>query len=163
MIDITAIQFREVQPTDGEALTEFFLGNNVQKVTDMFTAFPLNEESARFIAGREHKDKYYLLLFAQQIVGFSMLRGFEEGFVIPSFGIMIDHQHHNMGFGKQLLGFTVQAAKEMGCPKVRLSVYGSNSSGRKIYEGIGFYETDRSPVEHNGIRDEKIIMMKDLQ
>lgn len=163
MIDRSALSFREVQLADKGNLSLFFQENDVPKIKDTFTAFPLNDDSAATITDQVHKDKYYLLLSGQTIVGFSMLRGFDEGYTIPSFGIMIDYRYHNMGLGKHLLAITVNLAKELGCLKVRLSVFDSNHAGRKIYEDIGFHEIERMPVKRNGINDVKIIMMKDLK
>jgi ribosomal protein S18 acetylase RimI-like enzyme len=91
-----------------------------------------------------------------------MLRGFEEGYAIPSFGILIDHRYHNIGLGRHLLALTVDQAKEMGCQKVRLSVYGINQAGYKIYKELGFQEIERSIINRHGTPDEKIIMVKDL-
>lgn len=155
--------FREIQSSDCALLEAFFVQNNVPEVTNTFTAFPMNEESARFITQWSHKDKYYLLFSDGQAVGVSMLRGFDEGYSIPSFGVLIDHRFQNQGFGKKLLEQTVEQARLMGCQKIRLSVYGVNAAGRKIYEAIGFEEIERSSILRNGITDEKIIMIKELK
>ena len=85
-----------------------------------------------------------------------------EGFFIPSFGIFIDHRQHGLGLGKEMLDLTIQAAKDLSCRKVRLSVFASNPSACKIYLSRGFEEIGRSAVMRGGIADEKIIMLKDL-
>lgn len=162
-MNLDETHFREVERTDSDRLTTFFTENNVAQVTDTFTAFPLNRDTAAWIAKYTGKDKYYLLLRGEAIVGLSMLRGFDEGYAVPSFGIIIDHRAQGLGFGRYLLSETVEQARLMGCPKVRLSVYGCNISGRKIYEAIGFKEIDRENVLRNGIPDDKIIMIKDLE
>jgi ribosomal protein S18 acetylase RimI-like enzyme len=162
MIDRNSLIFRVIQPSDKSRFITFLLENDVPQVTGTFTAFPLNETSASFITDREHKDIYNILLDGDRIIGFSMLRGFEDGFTVPSFGIMIDYRYHNLGLGKYLLNLTIEQAKHMGCAKVRLSVYGSNLAGLKIYEAIGFHEVERTWVDLHGFPDEKIIMIKEL-
>src|SRR5512133_2618406 len=107
MIVPNSVLFRKVLPEDCEALVSFFIKNAVPQVTNTFTAFPLTRKIAEWISQTEHKDRYYLLLVDQQIACLSMLRGFDEGFTIPSFGIMIGHQYQNMGYGKQLLAYTI--------------------------------------------------------
>jgi RimJ/RimL family protein N-acetyltransferase len=154
--------FREIQPSDSALLETFFVQNDVPQVTETFTAFPLNARTTHFITEQSHKDKYYLLFLDGQPIGFSMLRGFDEGYSVPSFGIFIDHRFQGSGYGKKLLRLTVEEARQMGCEKVRLSVFGVNVAGRKIYETFGFRETQRSPIVRGGITDEKIIMIKEL-
>jgi RimJ/RimL family protein N-acetyltransferase len=154
--------FRKIQSSDSVLLKTFFVQNDVPQVTETFTAFPLNSETTNFITSKPHKDKYYLLIFEGQPVGFSMLRGFDEGYSVPSFGIFIDHRFQGRGYGKKLLELTVDEARRMGCQKVRLSVFGVNETGRRIYEAFGFREIQRSPVIRQGVADEKIIMIKEL-
>jgi RimJ/RimL family protein N-acetyltransferase len=154
--------FREIQPSDNALLEPFFVQNDVPQVTETFTAFPLNAETTNFITSKPHKDKYYLLVLGGQPVGFSMLRGFDEGYSVPSFGIFIDHRFQGRGYGKKLLELTVDEARQMGCKKVRLSVFGVNGAGRRIYEAFGFREIQRSLVIRQGVADEKIIMIKEL-
>src|SRR5215213_6501534 len=155
--------FREIQSSDRALLETFFVQNDVPQVTETFTAFPLNAEITHFITEQPHKDKYYLLLLDGQPVGFSMLRGFDEGYSVPSFGIFIDHRFQGRGFGKKLLQVTVEEARQMGCEKVRLSVFGRNAAGLRIYKAFGFREIERSLMISNGITDEKIIMIKEIR
>jgi ribosomal protein S18 acetylase RimI-like enzyme len=151
-----------VWPEDLGLLSTFFIANNVDRITCSFTPFTLSIETARWIACEPHKDKFYLGLIENKPVGFSMLRGWDEGFSIPSFGIFIDYRKHGLGLGKEMLDLTIEAAKNLACEKVRLSVYTSNPSACKLYLSKGFKEIERSPVMHNGVPDQKIIMIKDL-
>lgn len=91
-----------------------------------------------------------------------MLRGWEEGYTVPSFGMFIDHRQHGKGYGKELLGKTIEAAQKLGCHQIRLSVYASNQPACKIYAAYGFFETERIDIEEHGEKDQKIIMVKDL-
>lgn len=141
----------------------FFAENNVEAITRSFTPFELSDETARWIACEPHKDQFYLGTIDDQPVGFSMLRGWDEGFSVPSLGIFIDYRKHGLGFGKKLLDLTIEAAKSLNCTKIRLSAYASNQSACKIYWSRGFKEIERSTVTHNGTLDENIVMLKDLR
>ena len=151
-----------IRPDDLSQLLTFFSENNVELITRSFAPFTLSHETARWIACELHSDKFYLGLIENEPVGFSMLRGWDEGFATPSFGMFIDHRRHGLGLGKELLDLTIEAAKNLDCQKVRLSVFASNASAFRLYLGRVFKEIERSSVVHNGIPDQKIIMIKDL-
>lgn len=154
--------FKIIRPDDLGQLLTFFSENNVELITRSFAPFTLSSETARWIACEPHNDKFYLGLIENEPVGFSMLRGWDEGFSIPSFGIFIDHRKHGLGLGKEMLDLTIEAAKNLDCEKIRLSVFASNPSACKLYLSRMFKEIERSPVAHNGVPDQKIIMIKDL-
>ncbi len=151
-----------IQSEHFNLLTTFFVENNLPAITNTFNPFPLTEITARWIAYEPHKDMFFLALQSQKPVGFSMLRGWEEGYKIPSFGMFVDYRQHGKGYGKDLLRLTVEAAQKHNCTQVRLSVYASNLPACKIYSSYGFFETERTDIEHHEKRDQKIIMVKDL-
>lgn len=157
------LKLKLIDEGDLGQLSAFFEENNVQAILDTFSPFTLTEETARWIACQSHQDRYYLGLNQDEMIGFSMLRGWDEGFSVPSFGIFIDHRCHGKGYGKELLDLTIDAARELGCSQIRLSVFASNPAARKIYRSRGFTERENIPVEHKGVMDEKIIMLKDLR
>ena len=151
-----------VKEEDCELLAALFEKNNVDSITRYFIPFPLTRETARWIACENHQDKYYLGLIEDEIIGFSMLRGWEEGYSIPSFGMFIDQHKQGLGLGKQLLDLTIDAARQLRCEKIRLSVRANNHPAHKIYKSRGFKEIERSEIVTDGLQDEKIIMLKDL-
>lgn len=159
---MTTATFRLIQASDRERLAAFFTRNQVNAVLETFTAFPLTSETAEMICGQEHKDRYYLYENDGQLLAFSMLRGWDEGYAIPSFGIFVDHNMHGKGVGSLVLERTIDEARKLGCTKVRLSVFASNPAAFHIYQKAGFREHERSQIVHNELHDEKIIMVKEL-
>jgi [ribosomal protein S18]-alanine N-acetyltransferase len=135
---------------------------NSGAVTDSFDPFPLNDAQARSIALKAHEDLYYLALQGRRAVGMSMLRGFDEGYEVPSFGIVVDREHHGQGIGRQLTVWTIEQARLQDCPAVRLSVYADNAVARGLYESLGFVEIERGRMENILRPREKIIMRLDL-
>jgi glycosyltransferase involved in cell wall biosynthesis/RimJ/RimL family protein N-acetyltransferase len=153
---------REVEPGDIASLTRFFTRNDVSEVVAGFDPFPLNEETAARIASRVGRDRYYAAFLGDRVVGFSMLRGWDEGYDVPSFGIFVDFDFHGAGIGSRMTEWTVEQARRLGCRRVRLSVYGQNNAARRIYERLGFAEVERHTVEHRGRSDDRIVMVKEL-
>ena len=151
-----------VDSDDFHSLKNFFLENDKPSITRYFNPFPLTEESAYRITKKNHKDKYYVAYLDKMIVGFSMLRGWEEGYNVPSFGILIHHKFTNQGYGKILTHFTLDQAQNLNCKKVRLSVLKSNFVAIHIYRSLGFMEIGHEQLNLDGVHKVKIIMEKEL-
>lgn len=139
-----------------------FERNDVAQVTELFDPFPLDAAQARWIALEPHDDCFYLAVRGGRPVGFSMLRGFDEGYAIPSFGVFVDRYSHGEGVGRALTVWTVEQARLRGCSAVRLTVYAANVPARGLYESLGFVERERQRVQRAGRPDEKIVMSLEL-
>lgn len=156
------VSFGEIGPAHTAALVRFFARNDIAEVVGHFDPFPLSEETARRIADATGKDRYYGAFLGDRIVAFSMLRGWDEGFEVPSFGIAVDRDLHGSGIGGRMTEWTIEQARALGAPRVRLSVYGSNRIAHELYRRRGFEEVERSPVERSGVKDERIVMLKEF-
>ena len=156
------VVFRKIKPEHYEMLSSFLEENNLPVVVRTFNPFPMTEETARKIALAPRRDHYYGAFLAARIVGLSMLRGWNEGYSVPSFGIIVDHSFHNRGIGARMTEFTVEEARKLGCARVRLTVYASNHAAVRIYAAKGFVECGREPVLLMGAPDERIVMLKEL-
>ena len=159
--EIENVALRRLQQSDYAELLAFFQRNDTPEVTRNFNPFPLNEKTARSIC-EERLDLYFVAISQRQILGLSMLRGWSEGFSVPSFGILIDCSRIGRGLGRRMTEFTLMEAKAARCEQVRLSVYGSNARALQLYLSLGFVEIQRRPINFGAGSDEKIIMIKAL-
>ncbi len=150
--------FEKVRPEDASALAALFERNSIPAVTEKFDPFPLTSVHAHRIALEPRQDDYYIALCKKDLLGLSMLRGFDEGYEIPSFGVFIDHACQGRGVGRRLTVWTIDQARLRGCPAVRLSVYADNVGARSLYASLGFHEQERQAVERTGRPVEKIVM-----
>jgi ribosomal protein S18 acetylase RimI-like enzyme len=146
-----------------QALVELFDSNRVPAVTDSFDPFPLTPDEARRIALKPHLDAYFVASTNAELIAMSMLRGFDEGFAVPSFGIFVDHRHHGRGVGRWLTVWTVGEARRRGCAAIRLSVYASNTAAVRLYRSLGFEQQEREVVARATGQDEKILMTQSLE
>jgi ribosomal protein S18 acetylase RimI-like enzyme len=156
------LRFATVGPEHADALGALFERNSLPAVTETFDPFPLTAAEARRIALDPRRDDYYIATRGENLLGFSMLRGFDEGYEIPSFGIFVDHESHGQGVGRRLTAWTVEQARRRGCPAVRLTVYADNDAALGLYASLGFEEQERQPVERGGQPVEKIVMLLEL-
>jgi glycosyltransferase involved in cell wall biosynthesis/RimJ/RimL family protein N-acetyltransferase len=159
---VDAVLLRTIEHHDATGLTRFFIRNDDPKVFSQFDPFPLTEENAVRIALQPTRDRYYGAFLGDRVIALSMLRGWDEGYEVPSFGIAVDVDFHGEGLGTLLTSWTLEQARLLGCKQVRLSVYGSNKIARRIYERLGFTEVEREQIERPGGADDRIVMVREL-
>ena len=85
-----------------------------------------------------NKDVFIIQLIENDIVGYGMLRGWEEGYNIPILGIMIDKEHRGMGLSKSLMDNLHWIAKLMGSKKVMLKVFKNNDIAVNLYKKCNY-------------------------
>jgi ribosomal protein S18 acetylase RimI-like enzyme len=89
----------------------------------------------RAVAGQ---DLYFAAFIGDRMAGYGMLRGWDEGYAIPSFGVAVRPAFRGAGLGRRLLRFAIAYARERGTAKVMLKVHLDNPSARHLYESEGF-------------------------
>jgi ribosomal protein S18 acetylase RimI-like enzyme len=152
---------RALGPGDRAELERFFRENDRPAVTAQFHPFPLTDERAEFITTAKHLDEYYGAFAAEgRMAGMAMLRGWDEGFEVPSLGVVVALDRQGRGIGRKLCEWAIRRAREKGCRRVRLTVRADNARARELYRSLGFRETSRTAAEGPG--GERLVMMKDL-
>ncbi len=141
--------------TDEAALAAFFEENNCPEVTACFHPFPLNSESARRICHEPRRDQYFAAWQETKITGMAMLRGWDEGFAVPSFGILVHRQSQGRGVGRALTEHALKRAQELRAPRVRLTVHQENTRAVALYEQTGFVRAEELP-------DGRLVMFREL-
>ena len=140
------LEYTLVSPFWAEKLAQFFNALVVNKDDLYFHPHPLTHEMAKKIATYEGGDLYFLQIKNNEIAGYAMLRGWDEGFTIPSLGIVIHPTFRNQGLGREFMEFLHNQARAKGANKVRLKVYSNNAGAQQLYENLGYSFTD----EENG-------------
>jgi [ribosomal protein S18]-alanine N-acetyltransferase len=156
------ILFRELGETDVKTLAVFFEGNNLPAVVRNFNPFPLSSNTAQTLLAATHLDRFYGAFDGDRMAAFAMLRGWDEGYQVPSFGLLVDRDRQGRGIGRRMLEWTIAQAFALGCERIRLSVYASNLAAIHLYTAAGFAEIRREPVRVDGGADQTIVMFKDL-
>lgn len=89
------------------------------------------------IKGTE-KDFYGIFLYKNNLIGYGILRGWDEGFEIPSLGIIVDKDFRGKGFGNIIMNKLHQKAKEFGANRVRLTILKENYNAINLYNKLGY-------------------------
>ena len=126
-------QFNDVKP-----IVDFF--DHLQNSEDMthFHPHPFTDTEANNRLSYQGKDLYYGMLIDKTMVGYGMLRGWDQGYQIPSLGIALHTDYRGLGLGKLLMEFLHKSAKVRRAPQIRLKVYKDNIVARSLYEKLGY-------------------------
>ncbi|HZI16995.1 MAG TPA: GNAT family N-acetyltransferase [Pyrinomonadaceae bacterium] len=90
---------------------------------------PGEEEIARALAGRS-RDYYAGMFWRGELVAFFMLRGWDAGFEVPSFGVVVDERQKGRGFMRLALDMGKLVAKLSGAPRLMAKIHPDNVSPR---------------------------------
>lgn len=93
---------------------------------------------------------YFLQTVECDIRGYGMLRGWDEGYTIPSLGIIIHPDHRRKGLGEELMVFLHQQASLKGAKQVRLTVYAENAEAVDLYRRMGYTFSNHTKGQFTG-------------
>jgi ribosomal-protein-alanine N-acetyltransferase len=82
-----------------------------------------------------------------------MLRGWDEGYSIPSFGVAVGVPYRGAGIARSLLRYAIASARERGAVTLMLKVHLDNPNARHLYESEGFVfqEMPEDPRQAKGL------------
>ena len=149
------INFRRLTPNDAEALSEL-MNQDSKDYNQYFVAFEFDKTTIENILTKAKNDLYYGVYWKEELTGFYMLRGFDEGYAIPSYGVYISSRFNNKGFGALTLNHAISTCRLLGLKKLRLKVHKENTFALKQYVKFGFVETGFDEKINN------IIMHRDI-
>ena len=142
---IPNLEFRSIGEEDGDALAGF-----LNRQPDFYRGdfHPFQEESPEAIRALLHegtKDRFRSVQFGETWVAFFMLRGWEEGYDRPSFGVLVDHEFSHRGLGKLCLVSALSECRLLGVEQVMLKVAPANLVAVSLYEKAGFKKESLCP------------------
>jgi ribosomal-protein-alanine N-acetyltransferase len=145
------ITITQAKPELVEAVTEFFSSINTPETTRLFSPHEFTENEAHRVCSYQGKDEYYFLISGKQILGYGMLRGWDEGYSDPSLGISVHPAYKGRGLGALLMQHLVNAARTREAEKIILKVKPENESAIYLYKKFGFEFTNTSGEYLHGI------------
>jgi len=138
-----SLEVVRLAPEWQEGLQKFFEDLKASGDEVFFSPHPTDADSICRIAAHDGKDLYYLLIEQGKAFGYGMLRGWDEGYQIPSLGLAIHPSVRGQGLGKMLMDFLHLLAFRRGAEKVRLRVRANNEKALNLYKNLGYaFEED---------------------
>jgi len=115
-----------------------------------FHPHPFNEETAVKIVSLSSKDLYFGTIEDDEMVAYGMLRGWEDGYEVPSIGVAVLSGRRHQGLGKEMMEYLIGVARDIGAPAIMLHVYKENPA-KRLYENLGFV-MEQSPRKENELK-----------
>lgn len=140
------VEIRKINIAQSKELSDLLLQSD-RAYSKYFIPFEFDIESVSKVLEKAVKDMYYGIYVNSILVGFYMLRGWDAGYDIPSYGVWISENFSSKGLSKLTLHHAISICKINKVKKLMLKVHPDNIIAKRIYEDFGF--------TFNGI-DEKI-------
>ena len=131
------VEIKELQSDQASTLSELILTAPAD-YSKYFVPFSFKEDSITKIISDAVSNKFFGIFINDDLAGFYMLRGFDEGYDIPSYGVWISHKYSGLGLSKLTLQHAITFCKLNGLKKIMLKVHPENTIAKNIYENFGF-------------------------
>lgn len=135
---LPSIEIRRLTSEWKQSLMVFFRILEQAGDTGFFQPHPFTDDAVEGVLRGIDRDLYYVLVIGNEVVGYGMLRGWDEGYNIPSLGIAIHPAVRGNGLGRAFMHFLEAAAKYRGADKLRLRVNSQNIPAKRLYESLGY-------------------------
>jgi ribosomal-protein-alanine N-acetyltransferase len=132
------LEFRRVGPAIEQPLAAFFAHLRDTGEEARFHPHPFSPEAARERAGYAGRDVYCAAVAGGSVLGYGMLRGWDQGYEVPSLGIAIHAQARGIGLGRALMLYLHAEARRRDAPRIRLKVYPDNTPAVELYRSLGY-------------------------
>jgi ribosomal protein S18 acetylase RimI-like enzyme len=133
-----ALEFRRLNIAFEQPLLRFLQALVDAGDTAHFQPHAFTPEYVATLVRYAGDDLYYLLVEGDGILSYGMLRGWDEGFSIPSLGIAVHPSARGQGLGRLMMNFLHAAARRRNSSTVRLRVAVENETAAALYESMGY-------------------------
>lgn len=134
----TSIECRKLDPQWRTGIGEFCHALEAAGDTAMFRSHGFDDAELDRLVNYTGLDLYYVMVAGSAVLGYGLLRGWDEGYAVPSLGIAIHPSCRRGGLGIALMHFLHAAARRRGASKVRLRVRQDNAAAKSLYERMGY-------------------------
>lgn len=84
------------------------------------------------------RDEYWVAVEEHRVVAYGLLRGWAEGYAVPSLGIAVHPAARGRGLARSTMMHLHDVALARGASRVRLKVYRDNATAIHLYESLGY-------------------------
>jgi ribosomal protein S18 acetylase RimI-like enzyme len=134
----SALEFTRLKPADEVALADFFAALTACGDDRFFHPHPFTAPEAARVCRLEGRDLYVCASQGGRILAYGMLRGWDEGYAVPSLGVALHPDARGTGLARAFMSYLHSAARAQGAARVRLKVYPANYAARRLYESLGY-------------------------
>jgi ribosomal protein S18 acetylase RimI-like enzyme len=150
---------RRLTPADASPLSAILLASPTDYMR-FFHPFAFDLATIRTQLERAQKDVYFGLDVVSDsrssLAGFYMMRGLDEGYPNPMYGVFVSQAYANRGLARLTLDHAYAFCKLNGYEQLLLKVDPRNVHAKKLYESCGFQYLRDEPGSHDVVLCRKI-------
>jgi ribosomal protein S18 acetylase RimI-like enzyme len=147
----TALEFCALNPALADALGDFFEAIAASEDDSLFHPHPLTRSAALELCHYDGSDLYFAAICNGRVLGYGLLRGWDEGYAIPSLGIALAHDARGTGLARAFMLFLHAATRQRGARLIRLTVYRRNTRAVALYKSLGYRFEPKNESEDIGL------------
>lgn len=137
------INFRILNNSDAEFLSNLLLDSSSEYIK-YFHPFDFQRLSIQKVLDSAINDRFFGIELKQnsselsELIGFYMLRGIDEGYTEPMYGVFISQEWQGKGIARLSLYHAECFCKINSYERLLLKVNPNNHFAKKLYESMGF-------------------------
>lgn len=135
----TDLVVRPLLAADAGTLSAMLLAQSPE-YAKLFYAFDFSHTKIAEMLSSKKRDVYSGIFWRGELVGVFMLRGWDAGFEIPSFGVLISEKHRGSVFMSISLSMAKLICRLSGAPALMAKIHPDNISPRGARK-LGFLQT----------------------
>jgi ribosomal protein S18 acetylase RimI-like enzyme len=143
---LRTLEFRQLTAEWRTGIAEFCRALERAGDARFFRPHPFSDDEFDRLVRYGGRDLYYVAAEGSDVLGYGLLRGWDQGYAIPSLGIAIHPTARGCGLGTSLMTFLHAAAFRRQAEMVRLKVNTDNSKAIELYKRLGYtFESTQGP------------------
>jgi len=153
MAEGTVIQIEDLAPRHEASLVELFNALVAHGDETFFHPHPLTANEATRLCRHAGLDQYFVATVDNKVVGYGMLRGWDEGYGVPSVGFATHPAHRQKKVFSTLVRSLIRQARNRGATRVRMTCDAHHEPLVRCCSRLGFIFTPLSPQRLLGVLD----------
>jgi ribosomal protein S18 acetylase RimI-like enzyme len=132
------LEIRRLTPEWTAATAAFLQAVGSDADARFFTPHPFDRATVEALAASPGRDLYAVLVEGGSVLAYGLLRGWNEGYEVPSLGVAVAPAARGRGLGRLMMHFLHAAARRRGALQVRLRVHAGNEKALALYREMGY-------------------------
>jgi len=134
-----SLSIRPLEATDAAAISAFVRSQSPEYLR-FFYAFDSDESAIAEMLSASKMDVYSGVFWQANLAGVFMLRGWDAGYEVPSFGVLIAQEYRGGAFMRLTLDAAKLICRLSGTKRLLAKIHPENVSPRGARR-LGFYQT----------------------
>lgn len=138
---------RPLVPEDAIHISKLLL-SQPSEYTRFFYAIGFEEAAIKTVLTEVKRDLWFGIFYDDRLAAIFMLRGWDAGYDVPSFGIIVDQEQRGHGYLKISLEVARFVARKAGARRLMAKIHPENMSTRGARR-LGFTQTGTEEATGN--------------